>query len=462
MKKILAILLVCCFAFTFVACTDSEEESSTAFQNSEAESAADDSSEASEAVSEEASEDESAATSADESTEASEGDTSDVETSEGDTSEGDTSEGDEPAAVVFTNKYVSWKVATGNGARTPDQVTADDATSLKISKFNDVLSAGDVGVFTSEYGKSIKGFSSSTADFAVVVAEYDHESFSYVRKSFSAVGEADDSTKIPTDGFVVVIHKDFTDKINGISTTSNPLFPHGFYTNDGLDAKIRAAKKTPTIDGTVSSSEYGDAIWVIEPNNELVSYAQFEKNNYTSTAKVYATYDAEYLYLAVVVDTPNHDNTATSSNPGDMWKYTCIQVNFSSADRDSDYINENWDWGINKVSTNENRMRQYGFGVTNDGETLTCLWQGDANKTCQNCKVIRDGQVTTYEAAIAWSDLNGADGEAFAPTKGDKIGLSVSLNLGSLTTEFKNVTLRDGGGIIGINDWSKVPTITLA
>lgn len=456
MKKIIAILLVCFFAVSCVACGGGGDESSSAFSNADASSKAessaatsDDSS--SEAVSsEDSSETSSDVVSDDSSTE----DSSDVSDESSDV-EGDVEIGE----INWTTRYVSWKVATGNGARTPDVVKADDATSLKISKFNDELVAGDVGVFT--YDKSGKTLDTEgMEDFAIVVAKYDHETFSYVRDEFVAVGEADGNVSIPKDGFVVVIHKAYTDKINAISTTTNPLFPHGFYSNSGLDADIDAAKTAPTIDGEVKSGEYGKAVWDINPDNQLVSYAQFEKGNYTATAQVYITYDADNLYLAVVVDTPTHDNTATAADPGQMWKYTCIQVNLSSYSRDTDYLAENWDWGINQTSTKDNAMRQYGFGVTNDGETLTCVWQGDTTKLCENCKVVREGQTTTYEAAIAWSDLN-KDGEVFAPKKGAKIGLSVSLNLGSLTSEFKNVTLRDGGGIIGINDWSKIPTITL-
>jgi len=459
MKKILAIILACFFAVSFVACGGGEDESSSAFgtsstvEKSEAESSA----------AAESSEAESSVADAESSEPAtSEGETSEGETSEGETSEGETSEGEDVVGEInWTTRYVSWKVATGNGARTPDVLKSDDAAALKLSKFNEVLVAGDVGVFTYDFGKTLKDFAEKPEDFAVIVAEYDHETFSYVRDSYAAVGEAEESIKIPKDGFVVAIYKTYEDKINGISTTANPLFPHGFAANRGLDTKIDSIKTAPTLDGKIESGEYGKVVWEIEPTNTLVSYAQFEKNNYTSTAKVYITYDEDNLYLAVEVDTPIHDNAVTATNAGDMWKYTCIQVNFSSAASYSSYISENWDWGVNQTTTNDNRMRQYGFGVNNDGETVNCVWQGDSTKKCETVKVVREGQVTTYEAAIAWSDLNDENGEAFAPKKGDKIGLSVSFNLGSTSTEFKNVTLRDGGGIIGINDWSKIPTITL-
>ncbi|MBQ4317166.1 MAG: hypothetical protein IJC20_02855, partial [Clostridia bacterium] len=68
---------------------------------------------------------------------------------------------------------------------------------------------------------------------------------------------------------------------------------------------------------------------------------------------------------------------------------------------------------------------------------------------------------TYYEAVIGWDELGSEDKPFEAPVKGDEIGLSISINCGSDTSEFKNIFLRDGGGIIGLNDWTKIPTITL-
>lgn len=455
MKKIIALVLVCLLAVSFVACGGNEEnESSSAFQTSsmaeksEAESSAAEKSEAESSTATEES-----TTSTDESATTSEGETST------ETSEGETSEDEGTVTVEYTNKYVSWKVATGNGARVPSVLKADDAQALKLSKINEDLADGDNGAFTYTYGRKVE----IGKDFAVVVAEYDHETFSYVRKEYLAAGEDHGDVNIPKDGFVIAVWKDQTDKINGMSTTTNPLFPHGFTATTGLDAEIKAAKTTPTIDGKVDAKEYGNVIWDVTPSNTLVSYAQFEKNNYFATAKVYMSYDKDNLYLAVVVDSPIHDNDCTASSASGMYDQTSIQVNFGSCGRDTDYIDENWDWGINPTSTNENRMRQYGFCLNPDsGEQFTTVWQGDNTKVCDTFCVTREGEITTYEVALPWSHLNGEDGEAFAPKKGDKIQLAVSFNLGGKTVgQFKNVTLRDGGGIIGINDWTKIPTITL-
>lgn len=432
MKKLIAILLVCVFAVSLVACDGGEDENSAAFTAS---SKADDSSVASTAES----------SKAEDPSEASDDNSSKNEDNEG---------------VVYTNKFVSWKIETTNGARTDIRIS--DATSLPISKFNEEVVELDTGVFTSDYGKTIKSLDQDYSDFAVIVAEYDHTKFGYYKSATYEAGTAPQDVAIPADGFVIVIWKELADKINAITATQNPLFPHGFAVNTGLDAKITKTKTAPTVDGKVSSKEYGKAVWSIKPDNKLVSYAQFEVNNYTSTADVYMTYDADYLYLGVVVDTPNHDNSVTVDNPGGMWAYTCIQVNFAAYDRDTEYMQEHWDWQIDKTSSDDNMIRQYGFGVNNEGETVTCLWMGAGERPNSECKVIRDNntKITTYEAAIKWSDLGSVE-EPFAPEKGDSFGLSISFNLGSANTEFKNITLRDGGGIIGINDWSKTPTITL-
>ena len=53
----------------------------------------------------------------------------------------------------------------------------------------------------------------------------------------------------------------------------------------------------------------------------------------------------------------------------------------------------------------------------------------------------------------------------FAPEAGMKLGLTFSIN--STNEEdidagvWKNITYRNGGGVIGRNDWSKIPVITL-
>jgi hypothetical protein len=104
-------------------------------------------------------------------------------------------------------------------------------------------------------------------------------------------------------------------------------------------------------------------------------------------------------------------------------------------------------------------MRQYGFSVNSTtGEQLSTIWQGDSAKNNTQFKVVRSGQNTIYEVAIAWADL---DEEGFTPESGAEIGVSVSFNSGRSENDFMNYFLRDGGGIIGRNDWTKIPVVTL-
>ncbi len=467
MKKILALVLVCFMVFAAVACSSEEaNESSTVFQtSSEAGDASKEESKTESSTVADTSDEESAATSTEDSTATSTDDSTVESTDDSTTESGDdstTESGDDPATITYTNKFISWKNVYNDTARVP--LRATDATSLQLSKINEEVVDGDTAIFTSEFGRNISVDGQDYANFAVVVVEYDHSKFSYMKKDFYEAGEAPDDVDIPKDGYVLVIAKEHTDKINAIKSLDGnyPLYPHGITINDGLNAKIDSCKTAPVLDGKVSSKEYGDVVWDIKPDNELVSYVQFEVNNYYATAKVYMTYDADYFYLAVVVDSPNHYNILGQDNAGSMYDYECIQVNFGCNATDSEYIQEHWNHVIDSTAATENQLNQYGFGVNDKGETIYCTWMPNSGTLVDTCKVVRDaeGAQTIYEAAIPWSILGSSDAP-FAPEKGDEFQVSISVNCGSEDAKFKNITLRDGGGIIGLNDWTKIPTITL-
>lgn len=441
MKKLLAILLVCVFAVSVVACGGGEESSAPGFTNS-----GDPSSKP-------------AVESSEPAEESSEADVS-VEDTSAETSD-ETS--DETVETKGISQFMSWKNAYYNGGIVA--VRATDATSLPLDKLDEELEAGETGIFTRAYGATIEAEGQDYADYAVAVFTYDHSKFGYVKSDFKAAGSAAADTAIPEDGWVAVIAKENTDKINAFESADGTVvfFPHGFVANTGLDTTISKADTVPTIDGKVAAGEYGDAIWEIDPENILFSYAQFEVNNYNATAKVYLTYDETNLYAAVVVDTPDHFNDCTPDNCGDMYDKTCIQVNVSSVAPTGEYMmSGKWDQsGGNTEAANAGIVRQYGFGVNNNGETLKTLWLKGANATDNSNTVnTREGQITTYEFMIPWADIGNAD-NAVVPEAGTEIGFSICINSGTETRAFQNLTMRDGGGIIGINDWTKMPTITL-
>lgn len=146
-----------------------------------------------------------------------------------------------------------------------------------------------------------------------------------------------------------------------------------------------------------------------------------------------------------------------------LWSYTGIQINVLSVSPKSEYIlSENWNISCGQMdAANNNIFRQYGIGYNNEtGEILSCAYfaMSGENHTWANCS--RSGNITTYEFAIPWSDI-GPWNESFNPKSGKQIGFSISINDATAENNFRNITLRDGGGIIGINDLSKIPVITL-
>ncbi len=436
MKKILAIVLVCFLTLSFVACGGNEESSTPATSNGNTDTStpADDDSSVAE----------------DSSVEDSTDDSSDVSDSSSDES------APEDEKVVMTNKFISWGKHIKEGIVS---VKATDSTSLQISRVDQAkLLAGDVAVFTPAYGLNIPA-DLDYSEFAIAVFEYDAKVYSYVKKSVSEIGKGDSATTIPEDGYVLVIHKDFKSKIDAISKTAKntAFFPHGLIINTGLYSTI--AKKTAKLDGKVSASEYGKAIWTINQKNDLVSYAQFGDNIYAE-AEVYLTYDKDNLYLGVIVSSPYHNNPLTQEKAGDMYNHDCIQINVSSEPANGEYMIENYDYENGGKAVKDKVVRQYGFAANDKGETISCNWfPGDKEfKAKSMCSRDDASQKTIYEVSIPWSEI-GSEDHPVDVKKGESFGFSISINCGDGKT-FKNITLRDGGGIIGRNDFSKVPVIT--
>ena len=476
MKRISAILLVLCLVFAFVACgggNDTSKDESKPAESGEASAETSETGSKEESKTEESKPVEESKTEeskTEESKEESKADESEPETSEGETSgteesqTGETSK--EPRTAEFTNKFITW---AGNYKTGMTTQRIKDATSLPLSKINEEVEEDDVGIFTREYGNTIKDPLQDYADFCIGVFEYDHTIFSYKLVSMSEVGAGDANQAIPEDGYVLAIHKNHADKAKAMVAASGNdgviFFPHGVIINHGLEATIYGG--TPEIDGVVNAGEYGNAIWNIQPEDTRFNYAQFEAGNYYATAEVYMTYDAENLYIGVIVSSPYHYNPMKKTDDlAGMYRYECIQVNTCAVAPNGDFISEHWDHVIDNTATRSGVVRQYGFGVNDDGETIQVLWMGDSSLTAPTVACSRDdgAQKTYYEAAIPFSSI-GKNDYAITGTAGLKIGVSVSINSTNqddiTKSIWKNIILRDGGGIISINDWTKIPTITL-
>ena len=468
MKKYLILFLILSVVLCFVSCGGSEDTPSASSEEPGTVSEVPSSAESAAASSEEpapASSEEITASSEEESKEES------VEVSE------------EPGIDVadFITQYVSFGATIDDVGEALIKARCTDATSVRVTGVNEgaVDDIASVLVFNFDYnGFTIASEKGSYDDYAVYVLEYNPKTFHYEKtQSYKVEDEGKDSVKIPDDGFVLAIHSYFDDYIKAVDATAEgqAFFPHGFRATNIADARI--PKKTVTVDGNVgdldhveggrvrrlavdgevTEEEYGGLTWDIVPDSGLANFAQFEVENYYASGKVHFCYDDDYLYVGVIVSSPYHNNPLTQDNASGMWKYECIQINTTSVSPAGEYFFENWDNAVNSKAVNDGMVRQYGFAVNDEGESISCVWIPSGATFGGETVCVRDdgNQTTVYEAKIPWNEVIGD----IEPKEGTVLGVSISLNAGNDT--FKNILLRDGGGIIGLNDWTNVPVITL-
>ena len=453
MKKLLILLLAISLVVCLAACGGDSEESSTPTNTS------------STATSSGSTTSKDTSSAASSSKDTSTAETSSVETTD-EATDGSTDDSSEPVdgdlkVAKTISQYISWKDTIGKGLT---GVRAADATSLPLTAINESPVDGTASViaFNYDYGsRTIKSEDGSYDDYNILVFTYSHDVFGYkLSKSLGVDAEGKDAVEIPEDGYVLAVHTHWQAKVDAIVKAAEDaktvFFPHGFRAIDALDASIKSGKAE--IDGKVTESEYGKPVWEIEPSFELANYEQFDSPlNVDVTGKVYMMYDAEFLYIGVVVDSPNH----YLPNKDQLWRYDSIQVNVVSVDPMSDYVvgSSAWDIVVDNDSTSNNIFRQYGFGVLDSGESVGVVYMGKTTTFGGKTVCYRDdaNQTTTYEAAIPLSEC-GKEGETIKGEKGTVVGVSVSINQGD-KDKWTNVMLRDGGGVIGLNDITKVPTI---
>lgn len=343
------------------------------------------------------------------------------------------------------------------------KVNASSPNSIPLTGIETELKEGGIVLFHEDFD----ALETDTTDFTVAVFDYNKASFGYTLKNLYT-GSADLKIEFPEDGFVLAIHssqENYVKKVKNL-TPEQTVFVHGLHLYDGADYTVEKTEKPFEIDGFVKKEGETESEWedylidTVNAQNPSWSYAQFEVNNYYSTANYYTAYDDEYLYLCVVVDSPYHYCPITTAKPNDMYQYECIQVKVSAENPAGDYISANFDHVANNKAVTEGVVRSYGFAVNDNGET--CFYESGFTTEFTGkaaCTRDDDNQTTVYEVAIPFAEFG------IKPESGMSLGLTFSINS---TNEadvsngvWKNITYRDGGGVIGRNDWSKIPTITL-
>lgn len=446
MKKVVAMLLVIVLAFAFVACNNTEDTSKSD-PTSSAESKA-------EEKSEEASKEESQP--AEESSKA-------EEPSEEESKAVEESSESAPELPAYNDAFV-YVAGQVYG------MAATDSASIRLTKINDVPEAGDVVVFTPEFGTTIEVSGETYADYAILVVEYNTDLYKYYKKQIIDLDSDVDKSKIaiPSDGFVVAIHKDQAKPLAALKLVKDDveIYPYGFQPiTFAYDVKKTDAPFE--IDGVLDESWSDFLIDDIDESNPNWDFSQFEKNDVSITAQYYMAYSDTGIYFAVVVNTTSCSFMPgiSATNGGSMYSYTCIQVNACDQSPLSEYMLKNANQ--NGKAASEDHIRQYGFSGSESGNSYYVIWWGGSHTTLSadaKYAVIYDEalETVTYEVYLPYEEIN-IDPAEIGP--GYEFSISISINSSSeedvKAGKWKNIKARNGGGIIGMNEFTKMPVCTM-
>lgn len=197
----------------------------------------------------------------------------------------------------------------------------------------------------------------------------------------------------------------------------------------------------PVLDGKISEYEYQEIKYTADqmrysgPDDAYL--AEIMKYNF----KMYAAYDANNMYVAVVLDTPNYIQEKDAASM--YLQYSC-QVSVAKPDE--------------TVAANRS---EYGFAKNSKTNALMFNAWADAYKlaykpdlTGKDFTVVTDKNVTTYEMIIP-AKAFGVD----SLTKGNKVRMNICMNVGSDTTKRGQIewSLGCGNG----KDATKFAVVTL-
>ncbi|MCI6840780.1 MAG: hypothetical protein MR889_01465, partial [Clostridiales bacterium] len=168
--------------------------------------------------------------------------------------------------------------------------------------------------------------------------------------------------------------------------------------------------KKPVIDGKIDDGEYAP----ISFSKDDLMYLGYDDARLAemkdTDVKIYASYDAENVYIGVVVSTP--DFVQTSVDGGNMWQNYCVQLCGATADE-----------------SDSNSRSELAYSRNSEtGDLLFMNWSSGylggytADTTGKDFAVVTKNGVTTYEIAMPAAAF-GAD----SLKEGGKIGLDITM-----------------------------------
>ena len=211
---------------------------------------------------------------------------------------------------------------------------------------------------------------------------------------------------------------------------------------------VPGCNTTPVMDGVINPGEYSlittaEGDWCIGTPNDDWDDAAW---TVAKTAKVYMSWDADYIYFASEFTAPFGFYCPWEDEPGSIWYSGCMQMAYSSLESHNDASQDRWEDGVGKAENGNKVFISYatpeGYDTTED-DVLAGLFDFTIN-----------GNDVVFEHRVPYS--------AFAPGKfaeGQQYGVCAVYSVGQ-DQDYLHVQLS--GGVSGGKDQSMNAVITLA
>ncbi|MFA6948557.1 MAG: hypothetical protein WCQ72_06215 [Eubacteriales bacterium] len=235
-----------------------------------------------------------------------------------------------------------------------------------------------------------------------------------------------------------------------VAAMAVPTF--AFQTLPSVDVALTVpgCNATPVLDGTIGADEYSEIATTADMWSGAVADAANEgaADAIVSGAKLYMTWDADYVYFASTFEAPNGFYSPWEGDEGSMWQSAALQLSYSNA--------------ADKAEEGSQNRLEYGIGVTEAGTNLSTIWANydgkdyAAEDIVNNFKIAVNGTTVTVEVRTPWSAFTD-----ITPAAGAQVTTCIVYSIG-VDTDYIHAQLAAGCTGEGGKNTSYEATLTLA
>lgn len=237
-----------------------------------------------------------------------------------------------------------------------------------------------------------------------------------------------------------------------VAAMAVPTFAFNEVPNVDVALTVPGCNAAPVLDGVIGADEYSEIattadMWsgaVADTANEGVS------ESLASTAKVYMTWDKDYIYYASTFNAPNGFYSPWEGDEGSMWYSAALQFCYSNV--------------ADKAEDGSTNRLEFGIGATEAGTNLAIIWAEYSGKEGVyttdaingNFKIAVNGNDVTVEVRTPWSAFTD-----ITPATGAQVTGCVVYSIGA-DQDYIHAQLAAGCTGTGGKNVSYEATLTLA